>query len=135
MERGHAALAALEYAEAEELASFAGLILARIEGEEERSSLLLELRVCAWGLVARACWEAQRWDPVMIALEQAEDLLAEAGHGTRHLGFQRARAAFRTAERRAAEAFARLAQAVEQLVAHLTPEPETPATQPHGEEN
>ena len=126
LERSHAALAALKYAEAEELASFAGLILARVEGEEEPSSLLLELRVCAWGLLARACWEAQRWDTVMIALEQAEDLLAEAGHATRHLGFQRARAAFRTAERRAAEAFARLAQAVEQLVAHLTPEPETP---------
>lgn len=133
LERSQAALAALAYAEAEDLASFAGLILERIEGEEERPALLAELRVCAWGLLARASWEAQRWDTVMTALEQAEKILAEAGHPTQHLGFRRAQAAFRTAERRAAEAFVRLAQAVEQLVAHLTPEPEVPSA-PHGEE-
>jgi hypothetical protein len=135
LERSQAAVAAVALEEAEELAHWAVLILEWLDPAEEPRSLLLELRVCGWGLVARARWEAQRWDPVVTALECAEGLLLEAGHGTQHLGFRRVQAAFRTAERRAAEAFVRLAQAVQQLVGHLTPEPDVPAAQPHGEEN
>ncbi|MGH9362314.1 MAG: hypothetical protein ACRD2T_10395 [Thermoanaerobaculia bacterium] len=107
--------------EAESLALLALLMLDRLDPEEEPRQLLADLKVRAWGLVAHACWIAERWDATREALERAEEQLVEAGHGTRGLGFRRALAAFRIAERRSAEAFVYLTRAVKVLVGRLLP--------------
>ncbi|MGH9361921.1 MAG: hypothetical protein ACRD2T_08385 [Thermoanaerobaculia bacterium] len=107
--------------EAESLALLALLMLDRLDPEEEPRQLLVDLKVRAWGLVAHACWIAERWDATREALERAEEQLVEAGHSTGGLGFRRALAAFRIAERRSAEAFVYLTRAVRILVGRLAP--------------
>ncbi|MGH9362736.1 MAG: hypothetical protein ACRD2T_12550 [Thermoanaerobaculia bacterium] len=126
LERSSAA-AAEAPEEAESLALLALLMLDRLDPEEEPQQLLADLKVRAWGLVAHACWIAEKWDATREALERAEAQLVEAGHGTRGLGVRRAVAAFRIAERRSAEAFVYLTRAVKTLVGRLVPEVPPPA--------
>ncbi|MGH9361073.1 MAG: hypothetical protein ACRD2T_04095 [Thermoanaerobaculia bacterium] len=132
LERSHA-VAAEAPGEAEDLALLALFVLERLDPEQESWQLLTELRVRAWGLVAHACWAAQKWDAVRDALEEAEKQLVAAGHDTRGLGFRRAMAAFRRSERRTAEAFVALTRAVTALVGRLVPKP--PRARPNEAEN
>ncbi|MGH9362612.1 MAG: hypothetical protein ACRD2T_11915 [Thermoanaerobaculia bacterium] len=113
--------------EAEDLALLALLMLDCLGPDEEPRQLVAELKVRAWGLVAHACWIAERWDATREALERAEGQLVEAGLSTTGLGFRRAVAAFRIAERRSAEAFVYLTRAVKTLVGRLLPEAPLPA--------
>ncbi|HVF58787.1 MAG TPA: hypothetical protein VNJ70_03110 [Thermoanaerobaculia bacterium] len=105
--------------EAESLAVLGLSILERLDPEQEPAQLISELRVRAWGLVALACWMAQRWESTREALEHAEKELVAAGYGTKGLGFRRTLAAFRRTERQSAEAFSHLTRAVLLLVGRL----------------
>ena len=107
----------------EELALLAVEVLDRLDPEREGPRLLAELEAWAWGLVAYACWRAQRWEAAREALQQAEARLAGAGHPTPVPGFRGTPVLFWETDREAAVRLGRLTQAVLALVRTLEAAP------------
>lgn len=110
--------------EAENLALLALYVLGQLDPEGAPSAVVGELKVRAWALVAGACWQSADWLAVREALEHAEEVMVIEGHTTKRVGFRRAVAALRLAERQVEEALGAAAGALTLLLGPLLGEVE-----------